>query len=86
MPRVNYKEDKCCIMCGRSDVKLVFHHRDPATKSFHIGSWGYLKLKDIEEIAKCDLLCYGCHRRVHNKIGTQAAPRNHYPSLDCGTV
>jgi hypothetical protein len=62
-----------CIRCGYAGhiVALVFHHRDPRTKSFAISvdgvprAWSRL----VEETAKCDLLCANCHREVHAAEG-----------------
>ena len=46
-----------------------FHHRNPLTKSFGIGShkttvsWERLKI----EVDKCDLLCKNCHAELHDE-------------------
>ena len=49
---------------------MDFHHKDPSTKVFEIGSKGYKysleKLK--EEVAKCDVVCANCHRKIHNAL------------------
>ena len=61
------KAGKVCAVCGADDVtKLVFHHRDPATKLFEIGT-GRMNLPQrvLDEIAKCDLLCKACHCKHH---------------------
>lgn len=57
-----------CIRCGERDFYcLEFHHRDPKTKLFTVGqhfnhmAWGRV----LEEIAKCDVLCANCHRKLH---------------------
>jgi hypothetical protein len=65
----NYKLGKVCIKCGFSDVRaLVFHHRDPDTKTVHV-STAVMRGSSIEilknEIAKCDLLCANCHLIHH---------------------
>lgn len=60
----------CCEVCGynKSLRALTFHHRDPSLKLFH------LNLRDIsirsmdsiiEELNKCDLLCFNCHMELH---------------------
>ena len=62
-----------CIRCGYAGhvAALVFHHRDPSTKTFAISvdgvprAWSRL----VEEAAKCDLLCANCHREVHAADG-----------------
>lgn len=62
-----HKRKQGCKRCPENDpVCLDFHHRDPATKSFAV-SKGYAHYS-IErlflEIAKCDLLCANCHRKL----------------------
>jgi len=57
-----------CIQCGGSDPRVLeFHHRDPSEKDMdvtHMLSGGY-SIKRIEaELAKCDVLCANCHRKV----------------------
>lgn len=63
----NYKRSGC-IKCGEVFPDcLDFHHRDPNNKKFNIGndaSTVSLK-KVIEEVAKCDLICANCHRKLH---------------------
>jgi hypothetical protein len=58
-----------CIRCGYHETiaALVFHHRDPHTKSFAISVDGVPRAWErlVEEAAKCDLLCANCHREVH---------------------
>ncbi len=57
-----------CVRCGESDlVCLIFHHRDPATKAFTIGSTGPIRTEEaiIAEATKCDVLCLNCHAKVH---------------------
>ena len=55
----------CCVECGESDpARLEFDHIHPATKVTTIarlldtGSWERI----LEEVAKCQLLCIGCHK------------------------
>ena len=63
--------DKSCIVCGESDpVVLDLHHRNPTNKLGSIGSLigGSSANKLFAEIAKCDVLCANCHRRVHFEI------------------
>lgn len=58
-----------CIRCGEDDpVCLDFHHREPDEKEFSISlasqqGWGRARV--LAEIAKCDVLCANCHRKVH---------------------
>src|SRR3990167_1076458 len=61
----SYKRGLSCP-CGESDSRcLDFHHRDPATKEFTIRNGvnrGITRM--LAEIAKCDVLCANCHRKV----------------------
>lgn len=60
-----------CIRCGyrRSAWALDFHHRDPVTKSFSIGSANRCKRWDVmlAEIEKCDVVCRNCHAEIHEE-------------------
>lgn len=62
----NYLLDNPCVDCGESDpIVLEFDHLH--SKEFTIGNYihkgGNLeRLKD--EIAKCDVRCANCHRRI----------------------
>jgi hypothetical protein len=67
-----------CMICGECDpIVLDFHHREPQQKDFQlIGSFCYSRSREsiLKEIAKCDVLCSNCHRRVefqsrHKKEG-----------------
>ena len=68
----NYKSTICCIRCGENHPAcLEFHHRDPVEKLFIISDGVLSKnynLDDVmKEIAKCDVLCANCHRKLHFK-------------------
>ena len=56
-----------CVDCGYSACAeaLQFHHRDPSTKDFGLGTFSGSLGRLIEEAAKCDLLCANCHRIRH---------------------
>jgi len=58
----------CCVLCGYAEhhAVLQFHHVDPATKRFGIGSRGLGRAwSDLRaEAAKCVLLCPTCHAEV----------------------
>jgi hypothetical protein len=46
--------------------RLVFHHSDPATKLFVVGSHGGRPIQAIvDEVAKCVLVCRPCHIAHH---------------------
>jgi hypothetical protein len=54
-----------CMDCGVQYPSYVmeFDHRDPATKSFNIGSLRRIEQTVLRnEIAKCDVVCANCHR------------------------
>ncbi len=55
-----------CLFAGHPAV-LEFHHRDPRSKEFAIGSDGIPRSRERvrAELAKCDLLCANCHRERH---------------------
>jgi hypothetical protein len=65
-----------CVDCGeRCWDLLCFHHRDPDDKVFKISDFvPYHKPTEknkellIEEVKKCDILCKGCHTRLHNYL------------------
>jgi hypothetical protein len=65
---LEYLQGHCCVDCGESDpIVLEFDHRPNETKRFSIGDWrqsryGFEAIKC--EIAKCDVRCANCHRRV----------------------
>lgn len=62
----------CCALCGYAQCldALQFHHLDPSTKSFAIGSRGLTRSLDVlrVEAAKCALLCANCHAEVEAGI------------------
>lgn len=65
-----YKKSLTCIKCGESHpATLEFHHRDSDSKVNNIANlvrqWSIARLKT--EIAKCDVLCANCHRKLHYK-------------------
>ena len=64
---IEYKGGKC-EMCGYSRCvgSLVFHHKDPAHKTFQV-SFGTFSWERVRaEIDKCLLLCANCHGEVHH--------------------
>ena len=59
-----------CQKCGYSRCidALIFHHRDPLTKSFGLALnnlWSHSREKILEEYDKCDLYCQNCHIEHH---------------------
>ena len=57
-----------CQHCGESDPRVLeFHHRHPNEKDMDITqimSGGYSLERLMNELAKCDVLCANCHRKV----------------------
>lgn len=63
----------CCQICGYSrdcPSAFHFHHRDPASKKFDVGSRGLLRRWEelIAEVKKCVLLCSRCHAEIHEGL------------------
>jgi 5-methylcytosine-specific restriction endonuclease McrA len=49
--------------CGSTD-RLEFDHIDPSTKKFTVGRlMSYSEAAVLEELKKCQLLCFKCHRK-----------------------
>lgn len=83
---LEYLIDHPCLDCGESDpIVLEFDHRDGVTKKFNIGDAlrkGVSVQTLMTEIAKCDVRCANCHRRItyrrrgstHKGVGTPPQP------------
>jgi len=66
-----YKKGLKCQECGESHLAcLEHHHRNPDDKEFQIGhAAGNSSMKRLmKEIAKCDVLCTNCHRKLHYNL------------------
>lgn len=52
-----------CAFCGETNVKILeIDHKDPNTKKFEVKSkLSCKRIKLIEEVDKCQLLCKPCH-------------------------
>jgi 5-methylcytosine-specific restriction endonuclease McrA len=60
-----------CTRCGysKSLTALQFHHTDPSTKEFRVGSGNTVAWdKLVVELEKCELLCANCHAEVHEEL------------------
>jgi len=61
-----------CQECGEMHIgALDFHHRNSNEKEigptdFSRDKWSYKRID--QEIAKCDVLCATCHRKLHWKL------------------
>jgi 5-methylcytosine-specific restriction endonuclease McrA len=64
---LKYLSDKCCVICGESDVVVLeMDHIDPRTKLFSISQavkLGYSWETILKELEKCRVLCANCHKR-----------------------
>jgi hypothetical protein len=63
-----------CWECGYSKcfAAIEFHHKDPSTKRYVIGTMFQLKVTEdrIDELKSCVPLCANCHRERHFHEGT----------------
>lgn len=51
-----------CVKCGSTE-NLEIDHIDPSTKEYKIATiWSRRKEVRDYELAKCQILCYGCHK------------------------
>lgn len=66
---LEYKSRLKCKKCSECHPAcLDFHHRDNAEKELNVGKAvdkGWCKERILKEIAKCDVLCSNCHRKLH---------------------
>jgi Zn finger protein HypA/HybF involved in hydrogenase expression len=62
-----YKSKCSCKKCGDTrPYVLDFHHIDPSTKLFDLGTATKRSISDIEEeLKKCITLCRNCHSEFH---------------------
>lgn len=58
-----------CKNCGERDpIVLEFHHRGNKKETVsRLATYGFNPQRLMAEIAKCDVLCANCHRRVTAK-------------------
>jgi hypothetical protein len=63
----NYLENKACIDCGNSDIRVLEFDHVRGVKLYHI-SYMIQKAYKLDlvkdEIEKCDIRCCNCHRIV----------------------
>lgn len=64
---VGYLKDNPCVDCGESDIICLEFDHVRGSKIAGVGlmisnGWSLNKIKD--EIAKCEVRCANCHRRV----------------------
>lgn len=62
-----------CLHCPENDSRcLDFHHKDPSVKRDLLSYMVHQALSEaviLAEMAKCDVLCSNCHRKLHKEIG-----------------
>jgi len=58
--REQFFKDKECVKCKSKD-RLELDHIDPAEKITH-NVWSWSEARRIVELAKCQVLCYSCHK------------------------
>ncbi len=67
-----FKVYRTCTKCGESCTRenqaiFVWHHRESGEKKFPLSKAGGHSIEEIiEEIRKCDLVCFNCHALIHN--------------------
>ena len=68
----NCRVSEGCIACGENHpATLVFHHRDESIKEFNLAkaaAQNISKKRLLAEIAKCDVYCANCHRKLHYRL------------------
>jgi hypothetical protein len=68
-----YKSNLACKACGENHIGcLEFHHKNSEDKDVAIAiamQRGYSKKRIMEEMAKCEVLCANCHRKLHWENG-----------------
>ena len=82
----DYKATLHCASCPEDHPAcLDFHHRDGATKDDSIANLmqhGCGRKRILAEIAKCDVLCANCHRKLHDierRLASGSGPRTPNP-------
>ena len=64
------QENGPCRLCGSSD-RLQVDHIDRNTKVTH-RIWTWSEKRRLEELSKCQVLCYPCHRIKSNKENSES--------------
>ncbi|GAB1326912.1 hypothetical protein ACE1SV_12510 [Streptomyces sennicomposti] len=59
--RASFFDGKTCVECGGTE-RLELDHVDPGTKASH-SIWSWAQARREAETAKCQILCFPCHRR-----------------------
>ncbi len=72
-------ENGPCVRCGIAD-RLEVHHRDPAEKVTH-SVWSWSEARRLAELAKCEVLCYNCHKVESSLQRAQQVAANEHGTL-----
>jgi len=66
------KKEQLKCKCGEDHISCIeFHHRNPGEKEINLSYavWRGWSIQRIErEIAKCDVMCSNCHKKLHFKL------------------
>lgn len=62
-----------CVKCGENRKYVIdFHHIDPSTKKFNVGTAKTYSVKTLmNEVKKCVCLCRNCHQEYHYFYGNK---------------
>lgn len=64
------KTSLACETCHEDHPScLVFHHKNPSEKEISLSAAitnGWARGRMLTEIAKCQVLCENCHRKLHH--------------------
>lgn len=68
-----YKAAQACKYCGETAACcLSFHHKGEVEKEINISAAIYTQHRSFKavlpEIAKCEVVCENCHRKLHKGI------------------
>lgn len=65
---LEYLSSQSCAHCGEDDIRVLeFHHREKDNKYMAVAamvSGGFSVERIRAEMAKCDVLCANCHRKI----------------------
>lgn len=76
----------CCCKCGKTE-NLHVDHKDHEDKSFNVmTNWAISWPRLLEELDKCQLLCYDCHKEKTLTEGSLTKSWTTKPRQKHGTV
>lgn len=62
--RAEYFKGKFCVRCFSTE-RLEIHHVNPESKITN-AVWSWRNERRQEELNKCEILCYKCHKKEHS--------------------